>query len=185
MPIPWPAHFVPSAIAIGVVAGVCGALVGAFVAGSLAPRRLERIRLGGRPWVAGAAGMIGFAAVLAFCLPTHPPQARATIALSNVGVGQANATVTIEPASVVSDPDYVQQLSWQGHQKSIEAMLRRVRPGVYETVKPLPLTGSWKSLIRMQQGRVRGDVPVYLPAALPRAPCSRSSPCCSRLSDGA
>jgi hypothetical protein len=108
--------------------------------------------------------MIGFAAVLAFCLPTHPPRARATIALTSVGAGRADATVTIEPPSVVSNPDYVQQLSWQGHKKSVEAMLRRVRPGVYETVKLLPLTGSWKSLIRMQQGRVRGDVPVYLPA---------------------
>jgi hypothetical protein len=37
-------------------------------------------------------------------------------------------------------------------------------PGVYQTVKPLPLTGSWKSLIRFQQGRTRADGPVYLPA---------------------
>lgn len=44
------------------------------------------------------------------------------------------------------------------------ADLRRVGPGVYRTVTPLPISGSWKSLIRIQQGRVRGDVPVYLPA---------------------
>ncbi len=50
-------------------------------------------------------------------------------------------------------------------------ILRREAPGVYRTVKPLPLAGSWKSLIRIQQGRVRADVPVYLPAdpAIPAA----------------
>ena len=71
----------------------------------------------------------------------------------------------------MSKPDYVQQLSWQGHAKSVEAVMRRVAPGVYRTVKPLPLTGSWKSLIRMQQGRARADVPVYMPAdsAIPAA----------------
>lgn len=44
------------------------------------------------------------------------------------------------------------------------ADLRRIGPGVYRTVTPPPISGSWKSLIRIQQGRARGDVPVYLPA---------------------
>ncbi len=168
MPIPWPAHFVPSAIAIGVLAGVCGALVGAFVAGALAPGRVPRAA--SRPWLPGALGAVGFAAVLAFCLPTHAPKASATIALDTTGAS-SNATVTIRPASTVSRPDFVQQLSWQGHTKSIVAIMRRVAPGVYRTVKPLPLSGSWKSLIRVQQGRMRGDVPVYLPSdpAIPAA----------------
>jgi len=163
MPIPWPAHFVPSAIAIGVAAGIAGALVGVFVAASLAPGR--RLSLGSRPWLVGAAGAVGLAAVLGFCLPTHTtPGATATVALDHPGAQASNATVTFHPASVVSKPDYVQQLSWQGHRQSVVGILRRIEPGVYRTVKPLPLSGSWKSLIRMQQGRVRADVPVYMPA---------------------
>jgi hypothetical protein len=170
MPIPWPTHFLGSAIAIGVIAGLCGAFVGAFVAGSLAPGRLGRGAR--RAWIPGAAGAIGFAAVLAFCLPTHPPAgASATIALQRIADRRADATITIHPASTVSAPDYVQQLSWQGHTKSVQAMLRRTGPGVYRTVKPLPIDGSWKSLIQIQQGRDRADVPVYLPAdpAIPAA----------------
>jgi hypothetical protein len=168
MPIPWPGHFVASAMAIGVLAGLAGASVGAFVAGALAPGRVSRVS--SRPWVAGALGAVGFAAILAFCLPTHPPRASATIALDHLGTSSP-ATVTISPASTVSKPDYVQQLSWQGHAKSVTATLRRVGPGVYRTPRSLPLTGTWKSLIRIQQGRVRGDVPVYLPAdpAIPAA----------------
>ena len=37
MPIPWPSHFVGSAIAVAVAAALCGALVGAFVAGVAGP----------------------------------------------------------------------------------------------------------------------------------------------------
>ena len=169
MPVPWPQHFVPSAIAVAAPAGVCGALVGAFVAGSLAPGRVARI--GTRPWLPGAVGVAGLAAILAFCLPTHPPRASATVALDHLGTS-SGATVTIHPAATVSGPDYVQQLSWQGHARSVVAIMHRVAPGVYRTVRPLPLSGSWKSLIRVQQGRIRGDVPVYLPAdpAIPAAP---------------
>src|SRR5205085_6747779 len=67
MPIPWPAHFVPSAISIAVPAGVCGALVGAFVAASLSPGRA--LRPGSRPWLVGAVGAAGLAASPAFCRP--------------------------------------------------------------------------------------------------------------------
>lgn len=174
MPIPWPAHFVPSAIAISLPAALCGGLVGMFVAGSLAAGRIAP--LSARAWLPGAVGAVGFAAILAFCVPTHAPAgASATVALDHVsssgGTRTAQATVTIHPASTVSNPDYVQQLSWQGHTKSINATLRRTAPGVYRTVRPLPLSGSWKSLIRVQQGRMRGDVPVFMPAdpAIPAA----------------
>jgi hypothetical protein len=164
MPIPWPAHFVPSAIAIGIPAALCGAAVGAFVAASLAPGRFTTSMRVSR-WVPGAVGAVGLAAILAFCLPTHPPAgATATVALDHARAGRAQATVTFHPARVASRPDFVQQLSWQGHTKSVEGMLRRVGSGTYRTVKPLPLTGSWKTMIRMQQGRARGDVAVYLPA---------------------
>ena len=168
MPIPWPAHFLPSAIAIGVPAGICGGLVGAFVARALGGSRRFALPVGS--WWPGALGAVGLAALLAFCLPTHPPAgATATVTLTPADgahepVTAANATVTFHPASVVSNPDYVQQLSWQGHTKSVVGILRREAPGVYRTVTPLPLAGSWKSLIRIQQGRVRADVPVYLPA---------------------
>ncbi|HSO97385.1 MAG TPA: hypothetical protein VLP43_00400 [Solirubrobacteraceae bacterium] len=169
MPIPWPGHFVPSAIAIAVPAALAGGLIGAFVAGALAPTRIGRI--GATRWGAGAVGAVGFAAVIAFCLPTHAPAgATATVTLDHPGA-RSQATVAFHPGSVVSEPDYLQQLSWQGHAKSVVAILRRIAPGVYRTTQPLPIAGSWKSLIRIGQGRMRADVPVYMPAdpAIPAA----------------
>ncbi len=166
MPIPWPAHFVPSAIEIALPAALFGALVGAFLASSLAPGRFTPMHA--RRWLPGAVGAVGFAAVMAFCLPTHLPRAAsATVALDRVpgpSVRVSGATVTFHPSSFVNRPDYVQQLSWQGHAPSIVAPMRRIAPGVYRTVRPLPVSGTWKSLVRVQQGRVRADVAVYLPA---------------------
>ncbi len=166
MPIPWPAHFVPVAVGVSLAAALCGALVGAFVACTLAPARVAPI--GSRRWLPGAIGLAGFAALMAFCLPIHAPgTALATVTLDRVpgpGVAAAGATVAFHPDSVVSDPEYVQQLSWQGHTRSVEGIMRRVAPGVYRTVTPLALSGTWKSVIRVQQGRMRADVPVYLPA---------------------
>jgi hypothetical protein len=166
MPIPWPAHFVPSAIALAVPAGVCGALIGAFVAGSLAPRRVERP--GRRPWLPAAAGLVGLAAILAALVPTTvTPGSAATVALREVQGGaqrSVEATVTVRPASLADRAEVVQELAWQGHAPRVQAQLRRIAPGVYRTVKPLPVHGTWKALIRVQHGSFMGDVPIYLPA---------------------
>jgi hypothetical protein len=166
VPIPWPAHFVPSAIAISFAAAAAGALVGAFLARVLSG---EAPPIGRHSWIGGAVGAIGLAAVVAICLPTHVPAGSgATISLAKfstkAGTRYADATVTFVPASIASAPDYVEQLSWQGHAKSVVAVMRRVGPGVYASTKPIPISGSWKSLIRMQQGRTRADVSVFMPA---------------------
>src|SRR3954454_2655499 len=55
MPIAWPSDFVPEAIAVSVPAALCGAFVGAFIAGALRPRP-ERSP---RAWVPAAAGLVG------------------------------------------------------------------------------------------------------------------------------
>jgi hypothetical protein len=166
MPIAWPAHFVPGAVALGVPAALCGALVGAFIARTL---RAER-----GPWLPAAAGMVGLAAILAALVPTSVPKGSlAAVTLSRAG----NATVRFTPASLPDGADIVQELAWQGRARSVQAPMRRIAPGVYRTREPLPVRGSWKALIRVQNGATLADVPIYLPAdpAIP-APGVRASP---------
>ncbi|MEA2468550.1 MAG: hypothetical protein QOJ57_2676, partial [Thermoleophilaceae bacterium] len=164
MPIAWPAHFVPSAIAAAVPAAVCGALVGAFVAGALAPWSLPRPR-GLRAWAPAAAGVVGLAVILALLVPAGVPAgSSAAVTLSEAGGGRVHATVTVRPASLAEGADFVQEIAWQGGERSVQAQLRRIGPGVYRTTEPLPVTGSWKALIRIQNGSALADVPVYLPA---------------------
>ncbi len=77
----------------------------------------------------------------------------------------------MRPASLADGADVVQELAWQGHKRIVQAQMRRIGPGVYRTVKPLPVHGSWKALIRIQNGATLADVPIYLPAdpAIPAA----------------
>ena len=164
MPIAWPAHFVPSAIAVALPAAVCGALIGAFVAGALAPRRVARPD-GRSAWLPAAVAVVGFAALLAVPVPTSVPAgSKASVALTPAGDGRADATVTVTPASLADDADFVQGSAWQGGERSVQGTPARVGSGVYRTTEPLPVSGSWKALIRIQNGDALADVPIYLPA---------------------
>jgi hypothetical protein len=166
MPIAWPGSFVPGAIALSVPAALCGAAVGGFIGASLRPDPD-----GPRPkraWLPAAAGMAGLAAIIAALVPTSVPAgSSATVALDRAG----NATVTFRPASLPDGAEFVQELAWQGRTRSVHAPMRRVAPGVYRTTEPLPTSGDWKALIRLQNGSTLADVPVYLPAhpAIPAA----------------
>jgi hypothetical protein len=42
--------------------------------------------------------------------------------------------------------------------------MKKVAPGVYRTTKPIPVNGSWKSLIRLHTGNSLTALPLYLPA---------------------
>ena len=41
--------------------------------------------------------------------------------------------------------------------------LERVCPGVYETTRPIPVHGTWKTLIRLHRDNFVAGLPVYLP----------------------
>jgi hypothetical protein len=153
MPIAWPGRFVPEAVAVSVPAGLCGALVGAFIARTL---RAER-----GPWRPAAAGLAGLAVILAALVPTSVPKgSHAAVTLDRDG----QATVRFTPASLPDGADVVQELAWQGRARAVQAPMRRLAPGVYRTSEALPVHGSWKALIRVQNGSALADVPVYLPA---------------------
>jgi hypothetical protein len=52
--------------------------------------------------------------------------------------------------------------SWQGGGSVIDP-LRRVGEGVYTTTKPIPVSGDWKTTLRLQRGASVLSVPVYMP----------------------
>jgi hypothetical protein len=168
MPIPWPAGFVPGAIALSVPAALCGAFVGAFIAGCLRPRSRGETgeasgpaRRDGRPWLPAALGLIGLAVIVAALVPNGVPAgSSATVSLDPSG----NAVVRFRPAALADRAHFVQELAWQGGTRSVQGPMRRVAPGVFRTTKPLPTSGDWKALIRLQNGATLADVPVYVPA---------------------
>jgi hypothetical protein len=163
-PVAWPAHLLPAAIAVALVAAVAGAVLGTFLAGGL-----QRTLPGdGRRALAGA-----FAAAVVLCalgvglLSTGVPRARAEVTLTPAGATTGgrlvDATVKVTPADAVEDADWWRTVAWQGGGHVEGAPLRRTGAGTYETTEPLPVGGSWKSALRFHGGREMASVAVYLP----------------------
>jgi hypothetical protein len=109
-----------------------------------------------------------------------PEQDTAAITLTDLpgepGKRMVSADVRLTPADRVSDhPDWVTILSWQGRMENNRGLvidrLERVGPGHYRSTLPVPVWGSWKTLMRVQDGYTMTAVPIYEPAddAIPAA----------------
>ncbi len=171
MPLAWPSHMLGEAIAFGIVAGVAGGLLGAFAASALTGR--SELVSGARGWGPAVAGLAAIAAVFVYLGHTTPPDANVRVALADVpgsGPREAVATVRFDPPEVARDPDWLYTVAWQGGEPVRTEPLREVAPGVYES-DALPVSGTWKSSIRLQRGDEMGAIPVFAPAdtAIPAA----------------
>ena len=81
----------------------------------------------------------------------------------------ASADIRInQPDQVGDNPEWVTILSWQGGLANERGLvidrLERVGPGHYRSTRPIPIWGSWKTLLRVQDGTTMAGVPIYLPA---------------------
>jgi len=168
---PWPTSIWPEALAmtvpVAVLTGGCGALLGLVLTGQRLPRRAIGIGL-----VALTVLAIGGATANGLRY-TVPENATATIALTEIpGNGDqrmVSADVRINPPDLVSDsPDWVSILAWQGrlanHRGQVIDNLDKIGPGHYRSTEPIPVWGSWKTLLRVHDGKKLAAVPIYLAA---------------------
>jgi hypothetical protein len=166
---PWPASLWPEALAMAVPAaaliGVCGAMVGMVLTNQQLPRRAISVGI-----VVLAVLAIGGATANGLRYEV-PQNATATIALTDApSIGDqrmATADIRINPPNLVSeDPNWVSVLGWQGglaNQRGIFVdKLEKLGPGHYRSTKPMPVSGKWKTLLRVHDGRVLTAVPIYL-----------------------
>jgi hypothetical protein len=160
----WP-EALSMAVPVAVLTGACGAMVGMVLTNQQLPRR------------AISAGLVVLT-VLAIGGATAnglryevPQNANATITLTdapNIGDQRmATADIRINPPDLVSaDPNWVSVLGWQGglaNQRGIFVdNLERVGPGHYRSTRPMPVSGKWKTLLRVHDGRLLTAVPIYL-----------------------
>jgi hypothetical protein len=170
-PYPWKSTLWPEAlgmaIPVAVLVGVCGAMLGMVFTGQRLPRRAIGIGI-----VAATVLVIGGA--VANGLQYHVPKdAMAAITLTEVsndnGHKMVQADVRISPPDAISaNPDWVSILSWQGKLANDRGIvidkLQKVGPGQYRSTRPIPVWGSWKTLLRVQDGRTMAGVPIYLAA---------------------
>ncbi|MFV8312252.1 hypothetical protein [Mycobacteroides chelonae] len=183
---PWPLSMWPEALAMSVPAaiamGVCGALLGMVLTGQKLPKRSVSI-------TAVVLTVLVLGAVVANGLRTEVPEhATATITLNDLsndgGKRMVSADVVINPRDLISDdPEWVTILSWQGglandHGLAIDR-LQKIGEGHYRSTQPIPVYGSWKTLLRVQDGTTMTGVPIFLPAdpgiGAPETPALASS----------
>jgi hypothetical protein len=168
MPIPWPAHMIPEALALSIPVGIAGGVVGAFLAAAL--RLRADLATGRRALASVAVSLLVVAGVFAYLLPTSVPEgARAEVVLSETTAPpqrMAQAKVRFTPRSVAEDADWLTLTAGQGRDGGTMVVdhLRRIRAGVYETTEPFPVHGQWKAVLRLHRGEILAGVPVHAPA---------------------
>ena len=168
---PWPTSMwgeaLMMAVPVAILTGGCGAMVGMVLTGQRLPRRAVGIGV-----VALTVLVIGGATANGLHY-TVPQDATASITLTDIpGNGDhriVSADVRINPPDLVSDhPEWVSILAWQGglanHRGLVIDNLERLGPGHYRSTEPIPAWGSWKTLLRVHDGRTLTAVPIYLAA---------------------
>ena len=167
--LPWTPDILVEGTLMAVAGGVAGGIAGALLALGL-QGRLPRPAVA-RPLFIGVLVMLGVAMANGL-VTTIPGGVRAEVVLTetmlngDTGPGPvrtAQAVVRIIPASAVDRPSWLTLTSWQGGGLYVNHLVP-LRDGSYRTTEPIPLSGSWKTMVRLQDGRTLTAVPVYLPA---------------------
>jgi len=164
MPLPWPSELLPEALLLALPMAIAGALIGAWIGARLAADDMPRTRPLRTAAVLGSAvvaALVGFA-----LLKPADDGVRAQVTLQEATGEQSgrhvNATVRIDPAKNADEAEWLTSTSWQGGGLVVDR-LERVGPGVYRTTEPIPVFGTWKTMIRMHHGASLTAVPLYLP----------------------
>jgi hypothetical protein len=142
---------------LGPIAAVAASLVGTALGGAVAKAR-ETI-----PAAALAAAGVALLGTLAFPLPRDVGPVTATVRLEQVG-SMANVEVVLDPPDAARRATAFAVTSWQGGSETVGADLRQVEMGRYVSSRPMPVTGSWKTMVSLQRGDEVMAVPIYLPA---------------------
>jgi hypothetical protein len=168
---PWPlgmwGEALAMAVPVAVLMGMCGALFGMVLTGQRLPGRAIGISV-----VVVTVVVIGGAVANGLHIVV-PRQNNAAITLTDLpsapGHRMVSADIQFAPADMVSQhPEWVTILSWQGRMENDRGLqideLEKVGPGHYRSTRPLPVWGSWKTLLRVQDGYTMTAVPIYEPA---------------------
>ena len=73
--------------------------------------------------------------------------------------GDGDARPTRRP----EDAWWFQATSWQGGEESIVQHLDQVSPGTYRITEPIPVDGTWKTTLRLHEGRRIAGLPIFMP----------------------
>jgi hypothetical protein len=145
----------PKLAILGPVTGVAAATLGAGLARAFTGRR-HRI-----PLPALALAAVVLIGALAYPLPRKVGDVSATIRLTPAGE-KANAEVILDPPDAAERATLFGIGSWQGGGIQQTALIE-VAPGRYRSSEPVPITGTWKTMVGLQRGDEVMIAPIYMP----------------------
>ena len=169
---PWPQDIwletLAMTVPVAIGTGMCGALFFMGLRGQLPSPNVGRVIVAGTILVTAAAVGNGLYA-------TTPKDASASITTTQVGTKSAPqiiAKIAVQPADLVDEhPTWMQMTAWQGGSKDVKGVvtqqLKRTGPNTWESTRPMPVGGNWKTLVRVQDGRMLTAVPIFMPADKP------------------
>lgn len=163
---PWPQDIwlesLVTVVPVAVGAGLCGALFAVGLDG-----RLPVNRWVGRSIVVGSI-LVTSLAVANGLNATAPDDAQVRFTVQQVGtedLPEVMVQATTTEGLVDAHPTWVQITAWQGGGAGVVTQqLRRTGPDSWETTSPVPIGGTWKTLLRVQDGRMLTAAPIFLPA---------------------
>jgi hypothetical protein len=162
---PWPAELFPEGALFGLAMALAAALLGAWVGARLAADQVRRPEILRPLAVASAVAIAGMVGYGLRDNPTGEP-VRAQVQVEETRGGaqrEGNLVVTLDPPDAAKDAEWLTVTAWQGGGSIVEP-LEEIGPGRYRTPEPVPLYGSWKSLIRLHTGHELQIMPVFMPA---------------------
>ncbi len=165
----WPTSIWPEALAmsvpVAILAGGCGAMIGMVLTGQRLPRRAISVGI-----VVLTVLAIGGATAngLRYTVPANETASVTLTETAGPGEGRfVTADIRFNPPGAVSDdPNWVSVLGWQGGLPNESGQfvdrLEQVGPGHYRSTQPIPVSGTWKTLLRVHDGSTLTAVPIYL-----------------------
>jgi hypothetical protein len=168
MPLPWTTSMLVQSAILGFVAALSAGVLGGFVGRALSSDEPKR-QLAPR-WLLPLAGA-AVVACIAFPLPMNTGhRVTANVSLRQLGGGQVAARIALNPANAAQHAQWLTVTAWQGGGLIVDR-LRRIGPGLYETTQPIPVSGKWKAMLRIANGRALDASPIFMPAdpAIPAA----------------
>ena len=169
---PWPQDIwlesLAMTIPVAVGLGMCGALFALGLEGNLPSPNVGRVIVVGSILITAAAAANGLYA-------TVPKDATASFTTTQVGTDaepEIVAKVSVQPADLIDDhPTWVQLTAWQGgtddRKGVVTTRMKRTGENTWESTRPVPVGGNWKTLLRVQDGRMLTGVPIYMPKDVP------------------
>jgi hypothetical protein len=153
----WTTALLPDGLILGLLAAVSAAIIGTAFATAISGERH-----GLRPPVIAVGGLV-MLFCLAWPLPRHGSDVRAEVSLQERANSTVVVTARVDPPNAADDARWFQAMAWQGGGFEAADMVER-EPGVWVSEKPVPVGGSWKTLLRLHRGAEMGAIPIWMPA---------------------